>query len=74
MRNNFLFLFIFSLFVFNCSEDENETTSIPPRDRTEQQASDLDTLQNYFNTDLNYLNTRPEDENTTYLKTCSIFS
>ena len=69
MRNNFLFLFIFSLFVFNCSEDENETTSIPQRDRTEQQASDLDTLQNYFNThyynsgELNALTTYPTLEN-----------
>ena len=69
MRNNFLFLFIFSLFVFNCNEDENETTSIPPRDRAEQQASDLDTLQNYFNThyynsgELNALTTYPTLEN-----------
>ncbi|MDA8531693.1 hypothetical protein N9K44_02260 [Flavobacteriaceae bacterium] len=69
MRNNFLFLFIFSLFVFNCSEDENETTSTPPRDRAEQQASDLDTLQNYFNThyynsgELNALTSYPTLEN-----------
>ena len=69
MRNNFLFLFIFSLFVFNCNEDENETTSIPSRDRAEQQASDLDTLQNYFNThyynsgELNALTTYPTLEN-----------
>ena len=52
MRNklHILFIFFFILFVFNCSEDEDETTSIPPRDRTEQQASDMDTLQNYFDT------------------------
>ena len=69
MRNNFLFLFSFSIFDFNCNEDENETTSIPPRDRAEQQASDLDTLQNYFNThyynsgELNALTTYPALEN-----------
>lgn len=51
MKNKLHILFItfLALFVFNCSEDE-ETTSIPPRDRTEQQASDMDTLQNYFET------------------------
>ena len=52
MRNklHILFIFFLALFVFNCSEDEEETTSIPPRDRAEQQASDMDTLQNYFDT------------------------
>ena len=52
MRNQLNVLFILSLtfFVSTCSEDDDETTSTPPRDRTEQQASDMDTLQNYFET------------------------
>lgn len=52
MRNQLNVLFILSLtfFVFTCSEDDDETISTPPRDRTEQQASDMDTLQNYFET------------------------
>lgn len=66
MRNKLLILFIFSLtlFVFNCSEDEEETTSIPPRDRAEQQASDMDTLQNYFDT--HYYNSGALSALTTY--------
>ncbi|MDC0380211.1 hypothetical protein OAM52_00890 [Flavobacteriaceae bacterium] len=67
MRNQLNVLFILSLtfFVFTCSEDDDETTSTPPRDRTEQQASDMDTLQNYFETHyynsgaLNSLSTYP---------------
>jgi len=43
-------VFLFVLLVVTCSKDDDETTATPPRDRAEQQASDLDTLQNYFNT------------------------
>lgn len=67
MRNQLNVLFILSLtfFVFTCSEDDDEITSTPPRDRAEQQASDMDTLQNYFETHyynsgaLNALSTYP---------------
>jgi FKBP-type peptidyl-prolyl cis-trans isomerase len=47
---NISIVFLLILFVYTCNNDDDETTATPPRDRTEQQASDLDTLQNYFNT------------------------
>lgn len=47
---NISIIFLFVLLVFTCSKDDDEATAAPPRDRSEQQASDLDTLQNYFNT------------------------
>lgn len=67
MRNQLNALFVLSLifFVFTCSKDDDNITSTPARDRAEQQASDMDTLQNYFEThyynsgELNALSTYP---------------
>ena len=45
-----LTVFIFSFIIYSCDEEESQTQSVPARDRAEQQATDLDTLQNYLNT------------------------
>jgi hypothetical protein len=67
MRNQIKVLFVLFLvfFVFTCGKDDDEVSITPPRDRAEQQASDMDTLQNYFEThyynsgELNTLSTYP---------------
>jgi hypothetical protein len=43
-------LFIFSSVIYTCEKEETQAEAIPPRDRAEQQLSDMDTLQNYLNT------------------------
>lgn len=50
VNRTFPFAFFLVLIAINCSKDDDQTTAQPPRDRAEQQASDMDTLQNYFNT------------------------
>ena len=45
-----LSIFIFSLICHSCDEEASQSQSLPARDRTEQQSSDLDSLQNYLNT------------------------
>ena len=42
-------LFIFSSIIYTCEEEETQVAAIPPRDRAEQQLSDMDSLQNYLN-------------------------
>ena len=42
-------MFIFSSFIFTCEKEETQAEVIPPRNRVEQQLSDMDTLQNYLN-------------------------
>ena len=42
-------LFIFSSIIYTCEEEETQAEAIPPRNRAEQQLSDMDTLQNYLN-------------------------
>ena len=45
-----LSIFIFSLMFHSCDEEESQSQSLPARDRTEQQSSDLDSLHNYLST------------------------
>ncbi|MFL2623523.1 MAG: FKBP-type peptidyl-prolyl cis-trans isomerase [Flavobacteriaceae bacterium] len=42
-------LSIFSLVIYTCEKEETQAEVIPPRDRADQQLSDMDTLQNYLN-------------------------
>ena len=47
---NILLLSIFILTFSSCEDDDNSVTSIPERDRTEQQVIDNDSLIGYLNT------------------------
>ena len=61
---NLLLVFLLTVFAISCSEDDDENNAVPPRDRAEQQASDMDTLQNYLNT--HYYNSGALASLTTY--------
>ena len=43
-------LLLTSVVLFSCNKDDNKTSSVPPRDYTEQYAADIDSIEQYLKT------------------------